>query len=127
EIKKIHENAEFNKKMASLILARAEAIITCINELMRDKDNDSFRRREFYAAFTKLSNNLKKMKDFLSEVTQIKEQVECMKDLEIVITIENQKELEKVEKEFDRAINEAKYAFDNINNKIDQLVQEVSI
>ncbi|CAG8559291.1 5631_t:CDS:2 [Dentiscutata heterogama] len=73
EIEQIYQSAEHNKHISKSLFERIVAIETSLRLLKAYKDeHKEFFNKQNFVAMQKLSDNIQKMKNFISEITQLK-------------------------------------------------------
>ncbi|RIB21705.1 kinase-like domain-containing protein [Gigaspora rosea] len=74
EIVTIYENAQYNKKICNSLLDRAKSAEAAMDTLARRRkeNEENFRKQAYYDDFVKFKNALEKIKNFASEVTQLR-------------------------------------------------------
>jgi hypothetical protein len=112
EIIKIYEDAEYNKKICNALMDRVQIADGAIKTLNRRKQENekNFLSTEYYKAFVKFSETMKKIRDFIKDISQlqgykkfihsssikekfntlVKEFETVMRDLDFTMTIDNE-------------------------------------
>ncbi|CAI2191348.1 20312_t:CDS:2, partial [Funneliformis geosporum] len=101
DIADAYENVQYNKKTCGALVTRVEAVEVTIRGLIRQRDDNlnKFCSQSYYNTFSKLTNCLKQIKEFSSDISQLSK---FKKFVSIGIIKES---FEKIIKDFDNYSN----------------------
>src|ERR1043165_2145162 len=73
EIIRIYEDAEYNKKICNALMDRVQIADGAIKTLNRRKQENekNFLSTEYYKAFVKFTETMKKIRDFIKDISQL--------------------------------------------------------
>lgn len=73
EIITIYEDAQYNKKICNALMDRVQTAESAIKTLNRRKQENekNFLSKEYYKAFVKFTDVMKKIKDFIRDISQL--------------------------------------------------------
>ncbi|CAG8552419.1 12204_t:CDS:2, partial [Funneliformis mosseae] len=97
DIADAYENVQYNKKTCGALVTRVEAVEVTIRGLIRQREDNLYKfcNQNYYNAFSKLTNCLKQIKEFSSDISQLSK-------FKKFVSSENIKEtFEKIIKDFD--------------------------
>ncbi|RIA81175.1 kinase-like domain-containing protein [Glomus cerebriforme] len=154
EIISIYEDAQYNKKICNALMDRVQVAESAIKTLNRRKQENekNFRDKKYYLTFVRFTDVMKKIKDFIKDISQLqgykkflhasnikdkfenltKEFETVMRDLHFTMAVENDEQREIDQKALKEDIAEMTKFLERIeggitagNNQINTVLQEV--